>query len=383
MKVTETQISPVSNKFELDEFIAFPWKVYKGDPYWVPPLLSERRQFFDPQKNPFFEHAKASFFLARRNGEVVGTIGAFSNYLYNEIHKDNTGFFGFFEVLDDPEVAEALLKTAENWAIDAGHDQILGPMQYSTNDELGLLVDGFDDPPRILMTYNPPRYGGYIERAGFEKAMDLWAYKIGVRDLEKNMPEKVVRVSEKILKRWKLSIRPINMKNFDTEAELLLSVYNSAWEPNWAAVRMTPGEADLLAEQMKQLVDPDLALIVERDGKAVAFGLALPDLNQPLLKAYPKPGFPEVLTLLKLLWHWKVRGNIRWIRAWGVGILPEYQGQGLESIIFLKLTEAASRKGFELSEASWILENNDKVNKSIRMLGGEVYKTYRIYQKAL
>ncbi|MFQ5942743.1 MAG: hypothetical protein ACE5JF_04245 [Anaerolineales bacterium] len=381
--MTETQISPVSNKFELDEFIAFPWKVYKGDPYWVPPLLSERRQFFDPQKNPFFEHAKASFFLARRNGEVVGTIGAFSNYLYNEIHKDNTGFFGFFEVLDDPEVAEALLKTAENWAIDAGHDQILGPMQYSTNDELGLLVDGFDDPPRILMTYNPPRYGGYIERAGFEKAMDLWAYKIGVRDLEKNMPEKVVRVSEKILKRWKLSIRPINMKNFDTEAELLLSVYNSAWEPNWAAVRMTPGEADLLAEQMKQLVDPDLALIVERDGKAVAFGLALPDLNQPLLKAYPKPGFPEVLTLLKLLWHWKVRGNIRWIRAWGVGILPEYQGQGLESIIFLKLTEAASRKGFELSEASWILENNDKVNKSIRMLGGEVYKTYRIYQKAL
>jgi GNAT superfamily N-acetyltransferase len=383
MKVPETQISPVSNKSELDEFIAFPWKVYKGDPYWVPPLISERKQFLDPQKNPFFEHAKATFFVARQNGEVVGTIGAFSNYLYNEIHEDNTGFFGFFEVLEDPDAAAALLRSAEEWAKEAGHDQILGPMQYSTNDELGLLVDGFDDPPRILMTYNPPRYQGYIESAGYEKAKDLWAYKVGVRHLEENMPEKVSRVSEKILKRWKLSVRPLNMKDFENEVKLLLDVYNEAWEPNWAAVRMTESESKLLAEQMKPLVDPDLALMIEREGQAVGFGLALPDLNQPLLKAYPRPGFPEKLTLLKLLWHWKVRGNIKWVRAWGVGILPEFQGQGLESILFLKLIEAAHRKGFELTEGSWILEDNDKVNRSIRMLGAEIYKTYRIYQKAL
>ncbi len=383
MKVPETQISPVSSKSELEEFIAFPWKVYKGDPYWVPPLISERKQFLDPQKNPFFEHAKATFFLARQNGEVVGTVGAFSNYLYNEIHEDNAGFFGFFEVLEDPETAAALLKTAENWARKAGHDQILGPMQYSTNDELGLLVEGFDDSPRILMTYNPPRYQGYIESAGYKKAKDLWAYKVGVSDLKENMPEKVSRVGEKILKRWKLSIRPVNMKDFDNEVELLLGVYNEAWEPNWAAVRMTPSESSLLAEQLKPLVDPDLALMIEREGKAVGFGLALPDLNQPLLKAYPRPGFPEAITLLKLLWHWKVRGKIKWVRAWGVGILPEFQGQGLESIIFLKLTEAANRKGFELSEASWILEDNEKINRSLQMLGAEVYKTYRIYQKAL
>ncbi|MFV1858609.1 MAG: hypothetical protein ACC647_04580 [Anaerolineales bacterium] len=383
MKVRETQISPVSNKSELEEFIAFPWKVYKGDPYWVPPLISERKQFLDPQKNPFFEHAKATFFLARRNGEVVGTVGAFSNYLYNEIHEDNAGFFGFFEVLEDPETAAALLKTAEDWAREAGHDQILGPMQYSTNDELGLLVEGFDDSPRILMTYNPPRYQGYIESAGYKKAKDLWAYKVGVSDLKENMPEKVRRVGEKILKRWKLSIRPVNMKDFDNEVELLLGVYNEAWEPNWAAVRMTPSESSLLAEQLKPLVDPDLALMIEREGKAVGFGLALPDLNQPLLKAYPRPGFPEAITLLKLLWHWKVRGKIKWVRAWGVGILPEFQGQGLESILFLKLTEAAHRKGFELSEASWILEDNEKINRSLQMLGAEVYKTYRVYQKAL
>ncbi len=383
MKVTEIEIAPVTNKSELEEFITFPWKVYKGNPYWVPPLISERKQFLDPEQNPFFEHAKAAFFVARRNGEVVGTIGAHSNYLYNEIHNDNAGFFGFFEVMEDPDTAAALLRTAESWAREAGHDQILGPMQFSTNDELGLLVDGFDDAPRVLMTYNPPRYQGYIEGAAYEKAMDLWAYRIGVRELKENMPEKVTRVGEKILKRWKLSIRPLNMKDFDNEVETLLGVYNQAWEPNWAAVPMTEHEADKLAEDMKPLVDPDLALIVEKDGQAVAFALALPDLNQPLLKAYPRPGFPEPLTLLKLLWHWKVRRNIKWVRAWGVGVLPEFQGQGLESIIFLKLSEASYRKGFELSEASWILENNDKVNKSIQMLGGEVYKTYRIYQKAL
>ena len=383
MQVADTQIVPVTNKSELEEFITFPWKVYKDNPYWVPPLLSERRSFFDPEKNPFFEHGKAQFFVARRNGDVVGTIGAHSNYLYNEIHNDNTGFFGFFEVLDDPDTAAALLETAERWAREAGHDQILGPMQFSTNDELGLLVDAFDDAPRILMTYNPPRYQGYIEGSGYEKAMDLFAYRIGIRELHENMPEKITRVGEKILKRWKLEIRPLNMKDFDNEVELLLGVYNQAWEPNWAAVPMTEHEAEKLAEDMKPAIDPDLALIIEKDGQAVAFALALPDINQPLLKAYPRPGFPEPLTLLKLLWHWKVRGNLKWVRAWGVGVLPEFQGQGLESIIFLKLSEASFRKGFELSEMSWILENNDKVNKSIQLLGGEVYKTYRIYQKTL
>ena len=383
MKVPETQIAPASTKAELEEFVTFPWKVYRGDPYWVPNLLSEQRKLLDREKNPFFEHAEAAFFLARQNGEVVGTIGAFSNYLYNEIHEDNAGFFGFFEVLEDPGTAAALLKTAEEWAREAGHDQILGPMQYSTNDELGLLVDGFDDPPRFRMTYNPPRYQGYIESAGYEKAMDLWAYKVGVRDLVENMPEKVSRVGEKILKRRNLSVRGVDLKQLDREVDLALKIYNAAWAPNWAAVRFTEKEIHLVAEELKQILDPDLVLIVERDGEAVAFALAVPDLNQPLLKAYPRPGFPEPLTLLKLLWHWKVRGNIKWIRAYALGVLPEYQGQGLESILFLKLAEAAHRKGFELSEASWILEDNDKINRSIQMLGGEVYKTYRIYQKAL
>jgi GNAT superfamily N-acetyltransferase len=379
----EIRIDPVTNKAELDEFIAFPWKVYKNDPYWVPPLISEQRKLLDQDHHPFFEHAKATFFLARSNGEVVGTIGAFSNYLYNEVHKDNTGFFGFFEVLEEPDAAVELLIAAEYWAREAGHDQIMGPMQYSTNEELGLLIDGFDDAPRILTTYNPPRYQGYIETAGYEKAMDLWAYEIKVKDLQQNMPEKIARVGEKILKRWDLSVRKANLKELDLEVERVLNIYNAAWAPNWAAVRLTENEVALIADQLKQFLDPDLALFIEREGRPVGFGIALPDMNQPLRKAYPRPGVPEPITLLKLLWHWKVRGNIRWVRAWGVGILPEFQGQGLESILFLKLVEAAYSKGYELSEASWILENNDKVNRSVELLGGEIYKTYRIYQKAL
>ncbi len=381
--MTEPQILPVSNKSELNEFIAFPWRVYRDDPYWVPPLLSEQRKLLDQGHHPFFEHAKATFFLARRNGETVGTIAAFSNYLYNDIHKDNSGFFGFFEILEDPDAAAALLSAAESWAREAGHDQILGPMQYSTNEELGLLVDGFDDSPRILMTYNPPRYQGYIEEAGYQKAMDLWAYKVSVADLKHHMPEKVVRVGNKILKRWNLSIREANLKQLDQEVERLLKIYNAAWAPNWAAVPLTENEVALIADQLKEFIDPSLALFIERDGEPVGFGIALPDMNQPLRKAYPKPGVPEIFTLLKLFWHWKVRGNLKWVRAWGVGILPEFQGQGLESILFLKLAEAAHRGGYELSEASWILESNDKVNRSIKMLGGEVYKTYRVYQKTL
>jgi GNAT superfamily N-acetyltransferase len=377
------KITPASNKSELQQFITFPWKVYENDPYWVPPLISERKEFFDPERNPFFEHAEADFFLARRNGEVVGTIGAFSNHLYNETHNSNSGFFGFFEVLDEPETAAELLKTAEAWARKAGHDEIIGPMQYSTNDELGLLVDGFDDAPRILMTYNPARYQGYLEGAGYENAMDLWAYAMQIREVLEAMPEKVHRVSQKILKRWNLKIRPINMKEYEKEAELILQIYNAAWEQNWGFVRMTETEAQLLAKQLKQIIDPDFALMVERDGKPVAFGIALPDLNQPLRLAYPRPGTPELLTLIKMVWHWKVRPKMTWIRAWGLGVLPEFHGQGLESLLLLELSETARRKGYQDSEMSWVLENNDKVNRSLAMLGAQVYKTYRIYKKAL
>ncbi|MCK4692784.1 MAG: GNAT family N-acetyltransferase, partial [Anaerolineales bacterium] len=212
--MAELQISKVQNDDNLMDFIHFPWEVYRDDPYWVPPLISERREFLDPEHNPFFQHARAEYFLAHRGSKVVGTISAFTNDLYNEFQGVNTGFFGFFEVLDDADAATALLRTAEDWARDAGHESILGPAQFSTNDEVGMLVDGFDDPPRILMTYNPPRYPGFLDAAGYQKAMDLWAYAIHIENFMQNIPPKLLRVAENVKKRRKLRVRTIDMKDF-------------------------------------------------------------------------------------------------------------------------------------------------------------------------
>jgi GNAT superfamily N-acetyltransferase len=377
------QITEVRNADELEQFITFPWQVYRSDPYWVPPLISERKRFLDPAHNPFFEHGEATFYLARRDGRLVGTIGAFSNRAYNQVHHDRSGFFGFYEVLDDLEAARQLLAAAEARGKAAGHDQLLGPMQYSTNDELGLLIEGFEDPPRILMTYNPPRYREYLEGAGYSKAMDLLAYSVNVTDLRNGVPDKVRRVREKILKRWNLKVRPVNMKDFDREVDRVKQMYNASWELNWGFVPLTDKEVSLLAKQLKAIIDPDFTQMVERDGRLVGFAIALPDLNQPLRLAYPRPGMPELLTMAKLVWYWKVRKVPTWVRAWALGILPEYRGQGLESLMMGGLIETAYRKGYQFGEMSWILESNDKVQRTVELVGGTLYKRYRIYQKAL
>jgi GNAT superfamily N-acetyltransferase len=376
-------ISRVASESDLTAFITFPWTVYRGDPYWVPPLLSERHSFLDPQHNPFFQHARADYFLARRGGQVVGTIGAFTNRLYNEIHETNDGFFGFFEVLDDPEAAAALLKTAEDWARTAGHTNLIGPAQFSTNDELGLLIDGFDDPPRILMTYNPPRYRGYLEAAGYQKAMDLWAYALPISEFKNYVPEKLLRVVDKVKQRGKWRIRTMEMKHFDREVELVKKVYNKSWEKNWGFVRMTDAEFEKLAENLHQFIDPELAVIVEHDGEVAGFGLSLPDLNEPLLKAYPRPGTPEWWTMARLAWHWKVRGGMKWLRVFALGVLPEYRGSGVDALMYMETAQRAIPKGYQRAEMSWILENNLMMNRAIQFLGGEVYKTYRMFQKPL
>jgi len=381
--MTDLTIRALDPSGDLTPFIHFPWDVYKDDPYWVPPLLSERKSFLSPQHSPFFEHATAQYFLAMRGERVVGTIGAFTNDLYNEFQGTNVGFFGFFEVLDDPEAAAALLQTAEDWVRSSGHTSVIGPAQFSTNDELGLLIDGFDDPPRILMTYNPRRYQGYIEDAGFEKAMDLWAYAVSLPHFRQNIPEKLIRVAEKVKERKNFVLRHIDMSNFAHEVELFKKVYNSSWERNWGFVPMTESEIDHLAVQLKQMVDPDLVIVVEKDGEAIGFGLTLPDLNQPLRLAYPRPGTPEVWTTIKLAWQWKVMRRVDWLRVFALGVIPEYRGTGVDALMYLETAKAALQKGYKWAEMSWILENNLMMNRAIRMLGGEVYKTHRMYEKQL
>lgn len=381
--MSELRITPVESKTQLNKFIVFPWKVYQEDPYWVPPLVSERQEFLVPEHNPFFEHAKVQYYLAQRGDQIVGTISAFSNDLFNRFQGVNTGFFGFFEVLEDPEAAAGLLATAENWARNAGHNQILGPAQFSTNDEVGLLVDGFDDPPRILMTYNPPRYKVYLETSGFSKAMDLWAYALSVERFKDHVPDKLKRVVKKVRDKRGFTVRRLDMKEFDREVDRVKKVYNTSWERNWGFVPMTDPEFDHLAAQLRQIIDPDLVVIAEKDGEMVGFGLSLPDLNQPLRLAYPRPGYPEALTMLKLAWHWKVRRRVDWLRVFALGVLPEYRGTGVDALMYFETAESAIPKGYKMAEMSWILENNTMMNRSIRMLGGEVYKTHRVYQKQL
>jgi GNAT superfamily N-acetyltransferase len=381
----EVRVTPVRTDRERLALLEFPWKVYRDDPYWVPPLLSERKEFTDPRKNPFFEHARVQFFLGWRGDEIVGTIGAFTNHLYNEFHETNVAWFGFFEVLPDPQAAEALLKAAADWARQQGHTAILGPAQFSTNDEVGMLVEGFDDRPRILMTYNPRRYLDYMDAAGFHKAMDLLAYTTNLDDIQARggFPPKLVRVVDKLRDRSQIHLRRLRLREFDKELEIVKVIYNQSWERNWGFVPMTEAEIARMATQLKPLLDPDLVWAAEVDGRVVGFALNLPDLNVPLYAAYPRPGKPEWITLIQLLWHWKVRREVKWVRAIALGVLPEYRGTGVDAMLYMRTSQEAVRKGYQAVEMSWLLETNDMVLRSAEMLGGHRYKTYRVYEKTL
>jgi GNAT superfamily N-acetyltransferase len=362
-------------------FVTFPWRVYRNDPYWVPPLISERMTFFDPRRNPFYQHAEVALFMARRDGEPVGTIAALINHQHNAFHNEQVGFFGAFEVLPDREAAHALLATARDWVRERGMTALRGPATFSTNEECGLLIEGFDDPPRILMAYNPPYYRDFIERFGFQKAMDLYAYELTVEVLD--WSEKLVRVVEKLKSRAKFRVRPGNIRRFREELDRIKKVYNSAWERNWGFVPLTDAEIEHMAAQLIRFVDPDLVFIAEVDDEPIGFSLTLPDLNQALRKAYPRPGVPEWWTLIKLLYYWKVRRVVDTIRVLAMGVVESWRAQGVSALFYYETAKAALPKGYRRAEMSWILENNLMMNRDIRTMGGRLYKIYRMYELPL
>jgi GNAT superfamily N-acetyltransferase len=378
-------IQPVQTSQERLAFIHFQWEVYKDDPYWVPPLISERVEFLDKERHPFHRHSEVNLFMARRNGKPVGTIAAILNNRHNEFQGEQVGFFGLFEVLSDREAAKALLETACNWAKERGMTAIRGPVNFSTNEELGLLVDGWDGPPVIMMTYNPRYYVDYIEGAGFHKAMDLVAY---IMDLTpwgphgENMPPKLLRVAKKVEQRGDFAVRKMDMRHFDEEVARFKHIYNSAWEKNWGFVPLTDAEIDHMAAGLKQVIDPDVIWFAEKDGEPIGAMLPLPDLNQALIHAYPRPGVPEWWTMVKLLWHWKVRRRVDTVRGFAGGVLEPYRGRGVEAVLFIKMAEAALRR-YRRAEISWVLENNIMMRRTAEMLGATVYRTYRIYEKEL
>jgi len=376
-------IKPVETIEDRKAFLSFPWTVYKDNPHWVPPIFSERMHFTDPEKNPFFQHAEVQLYMALRGDEIVGTIAVFANHLHNEFQNETVAFFGFFEVLEDYEAAEQLFKAAEAWAKEKGLTALRGPAQWSTNDECGLLVDGFDDRPRIMMTYNPSYYPDYIEKLGYKYARDLWAYKLGVKEFMDITGERLEKLTTRILERKNITIRNLDMKKYDEEVDKLKLLYNNAWSKNWGFIPMTDLEFDQLADDLHDIVDPDLVFLAEKDGKTVGFSLTLPDLNEPLRLAYPKPNTPDWWIMVKLIWQWKIRRKVSWIRVWALGVIPEYRKLGIDALFYFKTAQAALKKGIKMAEMSWILDNNDLMNKPIIAMGGEVYKTYRYYEKDL
>ncbi len=362
-------------------FVTFPWRVYRGDPYWVPPLISERMIFFDPQRNPFYQHAEVALFIARRDGEPVGTIAALINHQHNTFHDERVGFFGAFEVLPDREAAHALLSAARDWVRARGMTALRGPATFSTNEECGLLIEGFQDSPRILMPYNPPYYRDFIEGFGFQKAMDLYAYELTVEVFD--WPEKLVRVVEKLKNRARFRVRRADIRRFREELDRIKKVYNSAWERNWGFVPLTDAEIEHMAAQLIHFVDPDLVFIAEVDEEPIGFSLTLPDMNQALRKAYPRPGIPEWWTLLKLLYYWKVRRVVNTIRVFAMGVVEGWRSQGVSALFYYETAKAALPKGYRRAEMSWVLENNLMMNRDIQAMGGRIYKIYRIYELPL
>ena len=370
------EIKKVESNKVLMQFIKMQWGIYKDDPNWVPPLIMDRKKLLDKNKNPFFQHAEMELFLAYKDGNIAGRIAAITNENHNKFHEDNLGFFGFFESIDDVEVSNKLFETAESWIKEKGKDGILGPMNPSSNDELGLLVDGFDSPPYVLMCHNPEYYGKLIEKAGYDKAKDLFAWYIDSETASKNISEKMFRVAEKSAEKYGLNVRTINFKNMDEEVKNLREVYNNAWSKNWGFVPMTDEEFNHLAADMKQVADPDFIFIVEKDGRPIGFSLTLPNLNEVLIKIKNGKLFPT--GLFKLLFGLK---KVKTVRVITLGIVKEYQFGGFSSIMILKSIKTALDKGLQGGEMSWILEDNHAMNSPIESLGSKKHKTYRIYQK--
>jgi GNAT superfamily N-acetyltransferase len=377
------EIERVENKKQLREFIKVPWAVYKDNPYWVPWLYFERLDFFDKTKNPFFEHAEADYFIARREGRPVGTIAAILNHRHNEFHDENIAHFGIFELLDDPEAAEALLDTACGWARDQGTDKILGPANFSSTLEWGMLFEGYDLPPAILMPYNPPYYNDFVEAAGFTKAMDLlaWNNNMVERLQPGGLPDKLIRVVNKVKDRYRLTIRPADMKDWENEVGRLKKIYNSAWEKNWGFVPLTESEFDLIEHELKPIIDPRIVFFVERDGEPVGFSLSLPDVNQILHKIRPGPSvISSYIGAGRMLLSKRKTDRIR---VFAFGVIEEFRGKGVDGLMYYETSKKSVPCGYRWAEASWILENNDAMNRPIKLLGSEIYKRYRVYEKEL
>jgi GNAT superfamily N-acetyltransferase len=372
--MAEITVRPVLTKGDTNLFIGFLWSIYKDNPSWVPPLVMDRRKLMDTKKNPFYRHADVEFYIAERDGQMVGRIAAIVNHNHNKEHGDQVGFFGFFECVDDQSVANALFDRAKAFLVSKGMKAMRGPANPSVNDEYGLLVEGFDLSPTILMPYNPRYYLTLIENYGFKKAKDLYAYLLSQETV---YSDRLERANAIVKKRQGLTIRTMEMKHFDEDVKRIKEVYNKAWAKNWGAVPMTDEEIDALAADLKPIVVPGLVLFAQIQDKTVGFALSIPDINMAL--KHNKKG-----ALLPGLFHlYTKKKKINLVRIIVLGVLPEYQNTGAAGVLFYETAARAKALGYLFGEASWVLEDNEAMNHSAEVMNGTITKRYRIYEISL
>ena len=365
------RIDPTHPK-AIKQFLTFPLSLHRDTKYWVCPILSDQRKFLQPD-SPFFEHADGELYLVRDSGKVVGRIGAVVNHRYNEFQQEKTGFFGFWECVNDQAVADKLLNAAADYLGSQGMDRMRGPASFSSNEECALLVEGFDSHPVLMMPYNPPYYIDLLEGFGCKKAMDLLAYNLK----RTAMSERVERGAKLLEKRLSITIRPFNKKEYWEEAKRILEVYNQAWAKNWGFVPWTEREFFHLAKSMKTMADLDMIFIAEDGDRPVGFSLALPDANQALrhIKGRITPW-----ALLKLLYYSR---KINAVRILVMGVIKEYRNRGIDTLFYYNSGKTATVKGYHSGEISWILESNVEMNRAAEKMGAEIYKRYRLYDYPL
>ena len=375
--MAQIEVVEVESASQLRKFIKYPNTLYRGEPNYVAPLISERKEFFDREKNPFFRSAKTKLYLAMRQGEVVGRIATCINYAHNTYHEEQVGFFGFFDCPDDYEIGSTLLKVAMIELKRDGMEKMRGPMSFSTNHECGFLIEGFDTPPTVMMTYNKPYLPKLAEKFGLKKVMDLLAFRITKED---PISERVQKVVDKMAERSQVKLRTLRMSEFDKEVDRINKIYNEAWQYNWGFVPMNRDEFDYTARNLKQIVDPDLVFVAEYQGEPVAFSLALPDINQALIHLKGRL-FPT--GLLKLLWHTKIRNKIDCVRMITFGVVPQFQKRGIDMAMYVATYKGATEKGYTWADLSWMLETNELMLKSAKQMGAKLYKKYRIVELPL
>ena len=366
------EVIEVTSKENLDDFIKLPYSLYSQDPFYVPPLVSEiKKQFSD--KNPFFLHATVKYFLAKKEGRTAGRIVSIVNRRHIEFHNERAGFFGFFESSNNQGVASALLDKVSEILRKEGMDIIRGPMNFSTNEECGFLIEGFNKPPMLMTPYNPSYYNDLMENYGMTKSKDLYAY---IYDVTEELPGKILRVAEIAVKSG-VNVRPVNKNNFDSDMNIFKDVYNSAWEKNWGFIPLTNEELIYLGKRLKTIVVPELTLIAEKGKEPVGFMGLLPDFNFVL--GHMK-GKVSLLSIARALYYSK---KIKDLRLLLLGIKSEYRNKGIDALLFREGFKGVKRGGYKRVEFSWILEDNTPTQRLVEMIGGRLYKKYRIYEKIL